>query len=151
MAPWSSRASRLSSACRFRTISSRRMRVWRWMPRGRPATSPMPRFPPRIRHCARAAAWTNERRSAFRMNVTPALHPAAGLLTAGAIRAHCAEVACEAMEGRSAHFRWREERLPAVAAYVVDVIRDRYPDLQVPIHSRWRHFEAGGVDRWAQL
>jgi hypothetical protein len=85
------------------------------------------------------------------MNDTPALHPAAGLLTAGAIRAHCGEVAREAMEGRSAHFRWREERLPAVAAYVVDVIRDRYPDLQVPIHSRWRHFEAGGVDRWAKL
>jgi hypothetical protein len=85
------------------------------------------------------------------MNDTPAFHPAAGLLTAGAIRAHCGEVAREAMEGRSAHFRWREERLPAVAAYVVDVIRDRYPDLQVPIHSRWRHFEAGGVDRWAKL
>jgi hypothetical protein len=31
------------------------------------------------------------------------------------------------------------------------VIRDRYPDLQVPIHSRWRHFEAGGLDRWRVL
>ena len=73
------------------------------------------------------------------------------LLSAGAVRAHCSEVARQAMEGRSAHFRWREERLPAVAAYVVDVIRDRYPDLQVPFHSRWRHFEAGGIDRWAKL
>jgi hypothetical protein len=85
------------------------------------------------------------------VNITSALHPAAGLLTAGAIRTHCAEVARPAMEGRSAHFRWREERLPGVAAYVVDVIRDRYPDLRVPIHSRWRHFEAGGIDRWAKL
>ena len=85
------------------------------------------------------------------MSATPALHPAADLLTAGAVRAHCAEVARLALEGRSAHFRWREERLPVVAAYVVDVIRDRYPDLQVPFHSRWRHFEAGGIDRWAKL
>lgn len=76
---------------------------------------------------------------------------AARLLTAGAIRAHCGEVAREAIEGRSAHFLWHEERLPVVAAYVVDVIRERYPDLRVPVHSRWRHFEAGGVDRWRAL
>ena len=73
------------------------------------------------------------------------------LLTAGAIRTHCAEVAGEAIAGRSAHFHWHAERLPVVASYVVEVIRERYPDLRVPIHSRWRHFEAGGVDRWANL
>src|SRR5687768_9509058 len=75
----------------------------------------------------------------------------ARLLTAGAIRAHCGEVAREVIEGRSPHLAWREERLPVVAAYVVDVIRERYPDLQVPVHSRWRHFEAGGIDRWGPL
>ena len=80
-----------------------------------------------------------------------ASQPAAALLTARAVRTHCGEVAAEAIEGRSALFRWNEERLPIVAAYVVDVIRDRYPDLRVPIHSRWRHFEAGGVDRWSRL
>ena len=77
-----------------------------------------------------------------------ASHP---LLTAHAVRARCSEVAREAIEGRSAHFRWRGERLPAVASYVADVIRSRYPALDVPIHSRWRHIEAGGVDRWARL
>jgi hypothetical protein len=76
---------------------------------------------------------------------------AARLLTAGAIREHCEEVAREALEGRSAHFRWHAERLPSVAAYVVDVIRSRYPSLEVPIHSRWRHIEAGGIDRWGAL
>src|SRR5207237_10359767 len=25
--------------------------------------------------------------------------------------------------------------------------RRRYPDLDVPFHSRWRHFSAGGIDR----
>ncbi|MEO7742360.1 MAG: DUF1688 family protein [Usitatibacter sp.] len=88
---------------------------------------------------------------ALRVNDTPAPHTAAALLTAGAVRTHCAEVAREAIEGRSTFFRWQEEKLPVVAAYVVEVIRERYPDLRVPIHSRWRHFEAGGVDRWAQL
>jgi hypothetical protein len=83
------------------------------------------------------------------------------LRTARAIREHCAEVAGEAIAGRSPHFRWHDERLPAVADYVVEVIRSRYPDLRVPFHSRWRHFEAGGrgsptswgqpIDRWKRL
>ena len=85
------------------------------------------------------------------MNDMHVADSAAALLTAAAVRRHCAEVAAEAIEGRSALFRWHEERLPAAAAYVVDVIRDRYPGLDVPIHSRWRHFEAGGIDRWARL
>ena len=36
--------------------------------------------------------------------------------------------------------------LTAAAAEVADVTRRRYPDLAVPYHSRWRHFEAGGID-----
>jgi hypothetical protein len=82
---------------------------------------------------------------------SPPSAAAAHLLTAAAIRQHCTEVAREAIDGRSALFRWREDRLPQVAAYVVEVIRERYPDLRVPIHSRWRHIEAGGIDRWATL
>jgi hypothetical protein len=34
---------------------------------------------------------------------------------------------------------------------VAALTRQRFPDLRVPPHSRWRHFEAGGVDRAAQL
>jgi hypothetical protein len=34
---------------------------------------------------------------------------------------------------------------------VAAVIRDRYPDLQVPYHSRWRHFTVDGADRWRKL
>jgi hypothetical protein len=73
------------------------------------------------------------------------------LLSAAAVRVHCREVADEAIAGRSRHFHWHAERLPQIAAYVVDVIRERYPSLRVPFHSRWRHFEAGGVDRWKNL
>ena len=34
---------------------------------------------------------------------------------------------------------------------VAAVTRRRYPDLGVPYHSRWRHFETGGIDRKAEL
>jgi hypothetical protein len=76
---------------------------------------------------------------------------AARLLTADAIREHCGEIATWVEAGHSPHFAWNAERLGAAAAYVAEVIRERYPSLDVPYHSRWRHFEAGGIDRWAGL
>ncbi|MBL8521444.1 MAG: DUF1688 family protein [Betaproteobacteria bacterium] len=78
-------------------------------------------------------------------------HPAAALLCADAVRRHCREVAGHVAAGRSAHFRVHRHRLADAARYVADVIRARYPDLAVPYHSRWRHIEAGGVDRWGAL
>jgi hypothetical protein len=74
---------------------------------------------------------------------------AAALLTADAIRARCGLVMAAAEVGRLSHFAYHPERLDAAASFVVDTIRARYPDLAVPYHSRWRHFEAGGIDRWA--
>ena len=37
------------------------------------------------------------------------------------------------------------------ATLVAGLTRARYPDLKVPYHSRWRHFEAGGHDRLAMF
>jgi hypothetical protein len=54
-------------------------------------------------------------------------------------------------DGRSRHFALDESRLGAVAAYVADVTREAYPDLKIPYHSRWRHFSAGGIDRWGEF
>lgn len=78
-------------------------------------------------------------------------HPAAALLNAQAVRARCAAVMRHVEAGRSPLFSWHPEQLPAAAAYVADTIRRDYPDLAVPYHSRWRHFEAGGMDRWKAL
>ena len=78
-------------------------------------------------------------------------HPAARLLTAGAVRTRCAMIMAAAERGDTRHLAWQQDRLPAAAAYVADTIRQRYPDLDVPYHSRWRHFEVGGVDRWEEL
>jgi len=54
-------------------------------------------------------------------------------------------------DGRSSHFALDETRLAVVAAYVADVTRECYPALNIPGHSRWGHFSAGGVDRWNAL
>lgn len=49
------------------------------------------------------------------------------------------------------HFFVHADKLPEVAAYVAAVIRENYPDLNIPYHGRWRHFTPGGVDRWGAL
>jgi len=77
--------------------------------------------------------------------------PAAALLTTAAIRARCGNIAAAVTAGRSRHFRVDRGRLRGAAERVADVTRRRYPDLAIPYHSRWRHFEAGGADRRAEL
>jgi len=67
------------------------------------------------------------------------------------IRARCAAITQAVDESRSGLFRIDRGQLPIAAARVVKSIRSRYPDLNIPYHSRWRHFEAGGVDRKAEL
>jgi hypothetical protein len=43
------------------------------------------------------------------------------------------------------------ERLGPTAEFVAEVIRQRYPRLDVPVHSRWRHFVLEGRDLWADI
>ena len=75
----------------------------------------------------------------------------AKLNDAAAVRERCAMVHRWVAEGRSPYFAIDASRLAAVAAYVADVTREAYPDLTIPYHSRWRHFSAGGIDRWGEL
>ena len=55
------------------------------------------------------------------------------------------------LAGRLTHFTVHPERLAACADEVVATIKAAYPDLDVPFHARWRHFMAGGFDRWEAL
>ena len=81
-----------------------------------------------------------------------ALHEAVRVLRSPAtIRERCAAITATVAAGRSKHFRLDRTALPAVAGRVARLTRQRYPDLKVPVHSRWRHFSAGGVDRVAEL
>src|SRR5215831_2723784 len=75
----------------------------------------------------------------------------AKLNTAAAVRERCGMIHRWVADGRSPHFTLDESRLDAVAAYVAEVTREAYPDLKVPYHSRWRHFSAGGIERWSAL
>jgi hypothetical protein len=89
----------------------------------------------------RAVRWTNDE----------AVSGAAQLLSAAAVRARCAIVSEAARRGETRHFQLVCACVDEAARRVVDITRRRYPDLRVPLHSRWRHFSAGGVDRAALI
>jgi hypothetical protein len=74
---------------------------------------------------------------------------AGALLSAAAVRSRCEIVFAAAERGETAHFRLVLSRLDDATCRVADVTRRRYPNLDVPYHSRWRHFSAGGIDRAA--
>ena len=77
---------------------------------------------------------------------------AASLLrTTNAIRTRAQALLAQARSGGSRHFRVFDPALHEAALLVAEVTRTRYPDYAIPFHSRWRHFEAGGVDRRALL
>ncbi len=73
------------------------------------------------------------------------------LLTAGAVRTRAQQLLARVERGDSAHFFYRPEKLGDTVQVVVDTIGKNYPRLEIPFHSRWRHFSAGGIDRWAAL
>jgi len=67
------------------------------------------------------------------------------------IRSRADALLARARRGESAWFTVNDGAMITAAALVAELTRARYPDLNIPYHSRWRHFEAGGVDRLAQL
>jgi hypothetical protein len=64
-------------------------------------------------------------------------------------RAH--NVLARVRAGDSKFWRVDDSRIAHAADVVASVTRERYPDLKIPYHSRWRHFEAGGRDRYARF
>jgi len=85
-------------------------------------------------------------------DVHAAAQEAADLLrTTAAIRTRAQALLARARAGESAHFTIDDAAMDAAVQTVVQVTRERYPRLVFPYHSRWRHFEAGGIDRRAQL
>ncbi|GAB4066278.1 URC4/urg3 family protein [Ancylobacter sonchi] len=75
----------------------------------------------------------------------------AALRSPHAVRARSHMVLDHVLAGASPYFTVDETRLGAVADYVAEVARRAYPTLDIPYHSRWRHFDAGGVARWDAL
>jgi uncharacterized protein DUF1688 len=77
--------------------------------------------------------------------------PAVELLSTRTIRERCGNVTRAVESGRSRHFRIDRSCMPTAARAVADVTRRRYGTRDIPYHSRWRHFAAGGVDRKGEL
>jgi len=76
---------------------------------------------------------------------------AAALLTPEAVRDRAQALLALGLDQRLSGWSVHPERLGATADLVAAITRERYPDLAVPYHARWRHFAVGGHDRWAAL
>jgi hypothetical protein len=86
------------------------------------------------------------------VTVAPAVEAAIDYLRSPeAIRERAGAVLARGLAGRLEHFAIDLSRLDATADLVAAVTRERYPDGVVPPHSRWRHFDAGGHARLADL
>jgi len=75
----------------------------------------------------------------------PSASEVSALLSADAVRARCAIVSEAVERGETRNFRLVPGQLDEAVRRVVDVTRRRYPDLEVPHHSRWRHFSTVGI------
>jgi hypothetical protein len=73
------------------------------------------------------------------------------LLSADAVRQRAHRLLAIGLEDGLVHFSIDLARLGEAADLVVATTREAYPSLDVPFHSRWRHFALGGEDRWAAI
>lgn len=73
------------------------------------------------------------------------------LLSASAVRERANRLLELGIAGELDHFTVDLDRLPAVADYVIETMRENYGDRDIPFHARWRHFEAGQIDRFGGL
>jgi hypothetical protein len=68
------------------------------------------------------------------------------ILSTPAIRAQAKAVFDYCIHDHS-FFKFHAEKLQPTVALVLETIKKNYPDLNIPFHSRWGHFRAGGIDR----
>ncbi len=62
------------------------------------------------------------------------------LLSAEAVRTRAQRMLALGLDGRLPHFIIDLSKLDATAELVIAMTRKAYPSLDVPFHSRWRHF-----------
>ncbi len=70
------------------------------------------------------------------------------LLSPLAIR-QSAEAIFELTKNGKTNFTYHPQKFDEVVDFVIEVIKDNYPSLNIPFHSRWGHFRPGGIDRVA--
>jgi hypothetical protein len=70
------------------------------------------------------------------------------LLRADAVRKSAQRMLVVALDGGLQDWTVDLDRLAPTAGFVAGVVRERYPRLDVPVHSRWRHFVFENRDLW---
>lgn len=73
------------------------------------------------------------------------------LRSAQAIRERTGQVFSHITTGQSKWFTYDESKLDETTQYVLEVIKSNYPSLDVPFHSRWRHFIVKDDNRLDEL
>ena len=73
------------------------------------------------------------------------------LLNAAAVRSRAHRMLALALDDKLPNFRIHLEKMDSVVDLVLQTTRDAYPTLDVPFHSRWRHFVMNGDNRWAAV
>ena len=81
----------------------------------------------------------------------PTPNPVNGLLTPEAVRERCNDLFRIGLDGGLPWFQVDIANLHNPTSRVVGEIESNYPTLEIPLHSRWRHFELGGTDLWEDL
>jgi Protein of unknown function (DUF1688) len=83
--------------------------------------------------------------------VLPDRLAALSLLTAAAVRRRAHLVLDAGLADRLEYFRVDVHRLEQAADLTVAITRKAHPLLDIPFHSRWRHFAIDGDDRWTPI
>src|ERR1700688_5036168 len=125
-----------------------------------PMSRSRPKRPPAIMRPSRRNPPIYRDRSAVRLKsirdfidipVNSQTASALSLLSAKAVRERAHRMLAIGLDDRLPHFRIDLRRMDAAVDLVLETTRKAYPALDIPFHSRWRHFVAQGQDRWAAI
>jgi hypothetical protein len=83
--------------------------------------------------------------------VKPETAAAYSLLNAQAVRDRAHRMLAIGLEDKLPNFVIRLEKLDQAVDLVIKTIEKNYPSLEIPFHSRWRHFVTYGYDRTKDL
>jgi len=93
----------------------------------------------------------NTEASTIALSANPEASSALTLLNAAAVRERAHRMLMLALDDKLPNFRIHPDKMEHVVDLVLQTTRDAYPDLDVPFHSRWRHFVADNDNRWAAI
>lgn len=66
------------------------------------------------------------------------------------IRKKCKQIFSLSLEGQG-YFKINLNKLDDVVQFVCEVILNKYPELNIPFHSYWNHFQSGNVNRMSEF